>query len=80
MCIYAQVIEVMNERNARVERILAKLDEVHRTTTDNDLRIYLAEVRNVLGSKVLANMRVTLPLDRPPYQPLAAYCQRQAGR
>jgi hypothetical protein len=73
-------MEVMNERNARVERILARLDEVHRTTTDSDLRIYLAEVRSVLGSKVLENMRVTLPLDRPPYKPLAAYCQRRAAK
>jgi hypothetical protein len=70
----------MKERNARVESILAKLNEVHRSTTDNDLRIFLAEVRNVLSSKLLEKMRVTLPLDRPPYQSLTAYCQRHAGK
>jgi hypothetical protein len=78
--VYADVIEVMKVRNAKVESILAKLDEVHRNTTDSDLRVYLADVRSVLSSKILAKMRVTLPLDRPPYKPLAAYCQRQAGK
>jgi hypothetical protein len=80
VCVYAEVIEAMNERNARVERILATLDEVHRSTTDNDLRILLTEVRGVLSSKLLENMRVTLPLDRPPYKSLAAYCRRQVSQ
>ena len=79
MCVYAEVIEAMKVRNARVESIVAKLDEVHRSTGDNDLRIFLSEVRGVLSSKVLEKMRVTLPLDRAPYQALAAYCQRQVA-
>jgi hypothetical protein len=76
--VYAEVIEVMKRRNAKVESIVASLDKVHRSTTDNNLRIFLSEVRGVLSSKLLENMRVTLPLDRAPYQALAAYCQRQA--
>jgi hypothetical protein len=80
VCVYVEVIEVMKERNAKVERILARLDEVHRSTTDSDLRVHLAEVRSVLSSKILEKRRVTLPLDRAPYKPLAAYCQRQAGK
>jgi hypothetical protein len=79
VCVYAEVIEVMKQRNAKVESIVARLDKVQCSTTDNDLRIFLSEVRGVLSSKLLENMRVTLPLDRAPYRALAAYCQRQAA-
>ena len=75
--VYAQVMHVIQQRNVRVETMLEKLDEVHRSTADTDLRIFLSDVRSVLSSKLLEKMRVTLPLDRAPYQALAAYCQRQ---
>ena len=80
MSVYAEVIDAMKARDATIENILVKLDAVYRRTTDSDLRTFLFEVRAVLNSKLLErSMPVTLPLDRPPYQALAAYCQRRMG-
>jgi hypothetical protein len=75
---YGDVVDTITARNATVETLLAKLNDVYRTTSDNELRAFLFEVRCVLESKILdPKMRVVLPLDRSPYNALLAYCQRR---
>jgi hypothetical protein len=77
---YLEVIEVMKSRDSTVESLLAKLNEVYRTTTDNELRAFLFEVRAILESRVLdRKMRIVLPLDRSPYNALISYCQRRGA-
>lgn len=80
MSVYLEVIQTLKRRDATVKSILAELEEVLRTTTDRDLKIHLSEVRGILTSPVLkGTTRLTLPLDRPPYKALAAYCQSRIG-
>jgi hypothetical protein len=78
--VYLEVIEAMRSRDATIESLLDKLDEVYRTTTDNELRAFLFEVRAILESKLLdPKLRAVLPLDRSPYNALIAYCRRRGA-
>ena len=59
------------------------LDRVARQSSDRQLKIYLAPVRNVLASAALQNRNeregIRLPDDQAPYSALMAYCRRKVG-
>jgi hypothetical protein len=63
--------------------VRATLTQVACTSSDKELSIYLAPVREVFASVALTTMNraatMELPIERQPYSALIAYCRRRLG-
>jgi hypothetical protein len=81
---YIRIILEALTYGATLAHVRAALAHVARQSSDRQLKTYLAPVRRVLASAAIQSMdesvQLKLPLDRPPYNALVAYCRRCTGR
>jgi hypothetical protein len=81
---YLSVVVDMLTKGVPLDRLRASLTQVARLSSDEQLKLYIAPVRRLLASIALESMdkseNLALPLDRPPYSALIAYCRRGIGR
>ena len=77
---YEVVLEVMRS-GTKWQSLLDRLRDLMVSTDDGDLRIYLGDVLQLVGSPYVETMGVShllpLPLRRPPFKTLVEYCERQ---
>jgi hypothetical protein len=81
---YLSVVLDVLTKGVPLHRLRASLSQVARLSSDNQLKLYIAPVRRLLASIALESMdkseKMALPLDRPPYSALIAYCRRGIAR
>jgi hypothetical protein len=62
-----------------ISDVRATLTDVARQACDEELKLYLAPVRRLLAAQMqnVDDSEMPLPLDRPPFSALIAYCHRR---
>jgi hypothetical protein len=77
---YEAVLRIMRSGKSWQSQ-LDKLRDLMASTDDGDLRIYLGDVLQLVGSPYVETVGVSpllpLPLHRPPFKTLVEYCERQ---
>jgi hypothetical protein len=79
---FRKILNALTEARTLAE-MRAALADVTRLSSDQQLKIYLAPVRHVLASVALHTMdgsrKIRMPIERPPFSALIAYCRRRLG-
>jgi hypothetical protein len=77
---YEVVLEVMRS-GKKWQAEIDRLRKLMVSTGDRELRIYLGDVLELVGSPYVETMGVShvqpLPLNRPPFKTLVEYCERE---